>query len=202
MRYLSLAFLAILLSACGTTTSVRYATQVPESTSFSFRDERPTVEKHSRKDRSLLGTTLFFGDDNLTPAGPELLKAALESRLHASLRGKTVSLNEFTVYVYDSAAPFGSERLHGAASLPSGYAAAPFAGLISGIDKVRSDKIVRVRIKGDVDLIRFSTNTADTYRGRVTEQNIQATLSKALDAAVSEVEHAAARKDIASGLVD
>jgi hypothetical protein len=192
----------MLLSACGTTTSVRYDTQVPESTSFSFRDERPSVEKHSRQDRNLLGTTLFFGDDNLTPAGPELLKAALESRLHANLHGKTVSLDEFTVYVYDSAAPFGSDRLHGASSLPSGYAAAPLAGLISGIDKVRSDKIVRVRIKGSIDLTRFSTNTADTYRGRVTEQNIRTTLSKALDAAASEVERVATKKDVASGLVD
>lgn len=202
MRYLSLIFIAMLLSACGTTTSVHYDAQIPASTSFSFRDERPPVERHSRQERNLLGTTLYFGDDTLTPAGPELLKAALESRLHANLHGRTVSLNEFTVYVYDSAAPFGSDRLHGASSLPSGYAAAPFAGLISGIDKVRNDKIVRVRIKGSVDLAGFSTSTADTYRGRVTEQNIRTTLSKALDAAASEVARVAAKKDIASSLVD
>jgi hypothetical protein len=124
------------------------------------------------------------------PSGPELLKASLESRLHAMLAGKTVSLSEFNVYVHEGGATLDPDRLNAvAASTPGGYAGAPFAGLLlRGVEKTRSDKTVRIQIKGKVGVTEFSSSTADTYRGPVTEEDMQATLTKALDEATAQVQ--------------
>jgi hypothetical protein len=190
MRYLNFVLIAILLAGCGTISSIRSGARLPESTSFAFRDDRPPAERQSRTDRSRYGKVLYFGDDRVTPSGPELLKASLESRLHAMLAGKTVSLSEFNVYMHEGGASLDPDRLSAvAASTPGGYAGAPFAGLlIRGVEKTRSDKTVRIQIKGKVGLAEFSSSTADTYRGRITEEDMQATLSKALDEATAQVQ--------------
>jgi hypothetical protein len=189
MRYLRFVFICLLLAGCGTVTSVRYDTPVPSTTSFAFKDERPPESRQSRYGKSSNAKLVYFGDDNLVPSGPELLKAALESRLHQELKGKTVSVKEFTVFVYDSAMPPENDRQKTAASTPGGYAAAPFAGLfLGGFERARSDKVVRVLIRGNVDRAEFSTTSSDTYRGRVSERDVQATLSKALEKAAAVVQ--------------
>jgi hypothetical protein len=189
MRYLKFAFLSLLLTGCGTVNSVRYDTPLPSTTSFEFKDERSPEARHSKQAASRNGKMVYFGDDNLSPPGPELLKAALESRLHAALKGKTVSLKEFTVFVYDVTMPPEGDRQKAAASTPGGYAAAPFAGLfLGGFERARSDKVVRVLIRGNVDRAEFSTTSSDTYRGRISERDVQATLSKALEKATVVVQ--------------
>jgi hypothetical protein len=190
MRYLHYVLIVVLLSGCGSVSSIRFGSRVPESTSFAFRDERPPQERASRTQRSNHGKVLYFGDDRVSPPGPDLLKASLESRLHAMLAGKTVSVSEFHVYVHEAGASLDPDRLNAvAAATPGGYAGAPFAGLLDrGFEKVKSDKTVRIQIKGKVDQTEFSTNTADTYRRAVTEEDLHATLSKALDEATSQVQ--------------
>jgi hypothetical protein len=190
MRYLNYVLIVVLLSGCGSVSSIRFGSRVPESTSFAFRDERPPEERASRTQRSNYGKVLYFGDDRVSPPGPDLLKASLESRLHAMLAGKTVSVSEFHVYVHEAGASLDPDRLNAvAAATPGGYAGAPFAGLLDrGFEKVKSDKTVRIQIKGKVDQTEFSTNTADTYRRAVTEEDLHATLSKALDEATSQVQ--------------
>jgi hypothetical protein len=192
MRYLNLVLVAILLAGCGTISSINFGARLPEKISFAFRDERPPEEKNSRTDRSRYGKVLYFGDDRVTPTGPELLKASLESRLHAMLAGKTVSLSEFSVYVHDAGASLDRKHLNAfAASTPGGYAGAPFAGLLlGGVEKAKSDKkTVRIQIRGTVDRAEFASDTADTYSTRITEEDMQATLSKALDEATLQVQH-------------
>jgi hypothetical protein len=197
MRYLSYVLVATLLAGCGTISAIRSAARLPESTSFAFRDERPPEERQSRTDKSRYGKVVYFGDDRVTPPGPELLKASLESRLHAKLAGKTVSLSEFNVYVHEGGATLDPDRLNTvAAATPGGYAGAPFAGLLlRGVEKTRSDKTVRIQIKGKVGPTEFSSSTADTYHGRITEQDMEATLSKALDEATVQVQRVVEQSD-------
>jgi hypothetical protein len=197
MRYLNLVIIAILLAGCGTISSIRSETRLPESTSFAFKDDRPTEQKNSRTDKSRYGRVNYFGDDRVTPTGPELLKASLESRLHTMLAGKTVSLSEFSVYVHGGGAALKLDRLDAyAATTPGGYAGAPFAGLLlRGVEKVRNDKTVRIQIRGKVGVAEFSSDTADTYRGGLTEEDMQATLSKALDEATLQVQRAVQGKE-------
>lgn len=196
MRYGYYVLIGILFSGCGTTTTVKLTTPLPEATSFTFRDERPPEQRLSRTDGGSFGANVFFGDDSLTPPVPELLKASLENRLHVELAGRTVSLTDFVVNVFDPAVSVDIDRVHSAAgSVPGGYAAAPLAGLfILGIEKVKSEKIVHIEIKGKMDLTEFSTTVSDRYRGRVTEDNIRTSLTKSLEQVVSEVKHIAAAK--------
>lgn len=191
MRYFHLVLFPMLLAGCGTISSIYSSARIPDSTSFAFRDERPAEERQSRTDRSRHGRVLYFGDDRVNPPGPELLKASLENRLRTILAGKTVSLSEFNVYVHDAGAPLDRERLNAfAASTPGGYAGAPFAGLLmTGVEKGRMDKkTVRIQIKGTVDRIEFASDTADTYSSRLTQDDLQATLTKALDEATLQVQ--------------
>jgi hypothetical protein len=195
MRYLRFMFVCLLLAGCGTVTSVRYDMPLPGTTSFVFKDERPPESRQSQHGKSANANLVYFGDDNLSPSGPELLKAALESHLQAELKGKTVTLKEFTVMVYDSAMPPDRDRQKTAADTPGGYAAAPFAGLfMGGFERARSDKVVRVLVRGNVDRAEFSTTSSDTYRGRVSERDVQTTLSKALEKAVATVQKAAQKR--------
>jgi hypothetical protein len=195
MRYLKFASLCLLLAGCGTITSVRFDTSLPSTTSFTFKDERPSENRQSQQAKSRSARLLYFGDDNLSPPAPELLKAALESRRHEELKGKTVSLQEFTVYVHDVAMPPEGDRHKAAAATPGGYAAAPFAGLFLGsFERARSDKVVRVLIRGNVDRAEFSAASSDVYRGRVSERDVQATLSKALEKATTVVRQAAQKR--------
>jgi hypothetical protein len=194
MRYLNFVLIATaaLVAGCGTISSIKSAARLPEKISFAFRDERPSEQKNSRTDSSGYGRVLYFGDDRVSPTGPELLKASLEMRLHEMLAGKTVSLSAFNVYVHDAGASLDRKHLNAfAAATPGGYAGAPFAGLLlGGVEKAKTDKkTVRIQIRGTVDRVEFASDTADTYSSRITEEDMQATLSKALDEVTLQVQH-------------
>jgi hypothetical protein len=195
----------MLLAGCGTVSSIYSSARIPDSTSFAFRDDRPAEERQSRVERSRYGKVLYFGDDRVTPNGPDLLKASLENRLRTALAGKTVSLSEFNVYVHDARAPFDGKQLNAfAASTPGGYAGAPFAGLLmTGVEKGGIDKkTVRVHIKGTIDQTKFASDTADTYSSRLTHDDMQATLSKALDEATLQVQRLIQAKELGACSAD
>ena len=90
--FLSFALL-VLLSACGATSDVRIATPMQDVTAFTFLDERPSDNRASRIDEGVAGTSVFYGDDNLSPAAPELMKTWLYKAMSSELAGKTVTLN-------------------------------------------------------------------------------------------------------------
>ena len=192
-----ISLLAILfISGCGTTSSVKMATQLPDKTAFVFLDERPTDQRLSRTVNGISGENVYFGDDNLSPSAPALLKAWLQNKSAIELTGKQITLLEFTVNIYDPSVSVDSSRLNtAAASVPGGYAAAPFAGLlIGGIERIRSEKIVYIKIQGKVGADEFFAVGSERFQGRVTEENVQATLIRTLDKAVAEVRQVAGAK--------
>ena len=84
---LSWAFV-MLLSACGATSEVRIAAPVQEVTSFKFLDERPSDNRASHIDGGVAGTSVFYGDDNLSPPAPDLMKAWLYKAMDSELAGR------------------------------------------------------------------------------------------------------------------
>src|SRR5713226_6028473 len=96
--FLSFALVA-LLGACGATSEVRIATPIQDVTSFKFLDERPDDNRASRIAEGVAGTSIFYGDDKLSPPAPELMKTWLFKSMSSELAGKAVTLRLFTVSV-------------------------------------------------------------------------------------------------------
>src|SRR5690242_18192708 len=122
--------LVVLLSACGATSDVKIATPVQSVTSFEFRDERPADNRTSKVDAGVAGTSTFYADDNLSPAAPELLKTWLYKAMDAELAGKTVSLREFTVSVFDPGASVDPKQMD--ATQRTARMSVPNAGGVQG----------------------------------------------------------------------
>lgn len=192
--FLPLAF-SILVSACGTVSSVKAPVHVPATTSFTFLDQRPAEQRVSRSPDKSEGEA-HFGDDAITPSAADMFKATLERRAGNALRGTTVTLTDLVVTVKDPAVSVDEGRLNtAAASVPGGGAAAPLAGLlILGIEKARSQKWVYVRVRGLVGQKEFSAYQNDRYGGRVTEANIMSTLTAVMEMAARDAEEAALPK--------
>lgn len=191
MRYALVTLFTLLLLGCGTTSAVRLASEVAqEQPSFLLLDERPPQQKSSRNEEGSDGKNLYFGDDNFTPTGPELVKAALHKKLGAELSGKSVTLTDFVVNVYEPAIAIDREGMRNvAASVPNGYAAEPLAELlVFAIESMRSEKNVNVQITGRIDDLVFSGNLSDTFKGRVSESNIKATVEKALEEVADQIQ--------------
>jgi hypothetical protein len=189
MRYVLGVLIAMMLSACGTATSVKLDIAVPDKTSFAFQDERPSDQKQSQVEDSPVGETEVYGDDSLSPPVTEMLCATLQKHLGRQLDGKTITLTKFYVRVFEPSTSVDYNRLHAsAASIPGGYAAEPLAGLlISGINKIKSEKVVSIDVEGKVGDTPFQNSLSDIYRGRVTESNIRTSLEHSLQQVVMEI---------------
>jgi hypothetical protein len=193
--FLSFALIA-LLSACGATSDVRIATATQEATPFDFRDERPSDNRTSRVDAGIAGSSIFYGDDNISPAPPELMKTWLYKAMSSDLAGRTVTLRLFTVSVFDPGASVDPKQLDAARN--SAWASIPKAGglqaaagtalaepIIYGIESAKSQKSLYVRIEGDLDQKPFSVIHSERVRGRVTERNVRNTIIRGLDKLVA-----------------
>jgi len=176
--FLSFALL-VLLSACGATSDVRIATPIQGVTAFTFLDERPSDNKASHIDEGGAGTSVFYGDDKLSPASPELTKTWLQKAMGAEL-GAAVDRNQL-----DAA------KNTARASVPKGGGVQGAAGaalaepIIYGMESAKSQKSLYVRIEGDFDQKPFSVIHSERVRGRVTERNVRNTIVRALDKLVS-----------------
>jgi hypothetical protein len=195
----------MLVSACGTTSDVRIATPTQDVTSFDFRDERPSDNRMSRVDAGIAGTSVFYGDDNLSPAAPELMKTWLYKAMSSQLAGKAVTLRLFTVSVFDPGATVDRNQLEAAksatrASVPNGWGmqgalgAALAEPMIYGIESAKTQKSLYVRIEGELDQQQFSVIHSERVRGRVTERNVRNTIVRALDKLVLELKGQAVRQ--------
>jgi hypothetical protein len=182
--------LAFFLVACGSTSAVKLspkiAVQAPETTGFRFQDERPAEERLSRVVEGHTGVNKYFGDDTLSPDAPTLLRAWLYNNMGAELKGRQVTLSEFVVNVYDPAVTVNQ------AGLAAAGGGALTALFIKGIESSRSEKIVHIRIQGKIDSEAFAVVGSDKYQGRVSDENVQATLVQTLDKAVADARRAAA----------
>lgn len=187
---------AALLAGCGTTGSVTHAIPKLNEPNFTLRDERPSDERKSRRDSNAVGTTTYYADDNLSPTPAELLERALSNASIADLKGKTVTLRTFHVYVIEPAVSLDGERFTSAVRTvpnpsPAGvFLAAPF---IVGIESIRSQKLVSAVIRGSVDETEFVAQHTDRFRGRVSEENIRSVLAAALEVAAKSAAEAARR---------
>ena len=188
----------MLLSACGATSEVRIAAPVQEVTSFKFLDERPSDNRASHIDGGVAGTSVFYGDDNLSPPAPELMKAWLYKAMDSELAGKAVTLRQFTVSVFDPGATVDRKQLDVAqntarTSVPKGggmqgaLGAALAEPIAYGIESARMQKSIWVRIEGDLDQQPFYVIHSEHVRGRVTERNVRNTIIRGLDKLVASL---------------
>lgn len=192
--FLPLAF-AILVSACGTVSSIKASVNVPAEISFTFLDGRAAEQRVSRPPDKP-DDEAYFGDDAITPSAAEVFKAILERRAGSALRGITVTLTDLVVSVRHPAVSVDPRLLNTAsASVPGGAAAAPLAGLlILGIENMRAEKLVYVRVRGLVGDKEFSAYQTDRYRGRVTEANIITVMTAVMEMAAYDVQAAVVSK--------
>ena len=183
--YAVAAVLSLNLVACGSTASVKLnpkiAAAIPDKTSFVLVDARPADERVSSMSGGSYGETRTYGDDTLVPPVPDLLKAWLHNNASADLAGKTITLDKFTVNVLDPTIV----TIQGM----------PDTGLVGrGFAEMMKDKLVYVRISGKVGGEEFSARESASFKARVSEDNVQATLVGALDKAVADIRRAAAVK--------
>jgi hypothetical protein len=187
---------AVLVAGCGTTGSVALSIPQTVAPSFQLQDERPLEQRTSHTDAAPSGTTVFYGDDNLSPGGAEIVRRALANGAGRELSGKTVKLLQLFVYVSEPSVSLDGGRFGTAAS--SVHNASPVgvvlaAPVILGIENLKSQKTVNVVIRGSVGDAVFVADQAQRFRGRVTEANIQSVLVLALDQAVQGAREAAAK---------
>lgn len=189
--YLILAT-AALLSACGTTSSLKLSMSVPKNTSFVLVDDRPLKLKASRVDKYDVETITTIGDDNLDPPPPAIVKTWLSDRLGPKLKNKTVKLTKFDVEVEIPIANINGNNLNTAAESTGAYSnplALALGGfLVLGINSMTEQKNVRIEIITSIDQHEFSGSSSSWIRGRVTEANVRTTLEAALANLTKEIQ--------------
>jgi hypothetical protein len=183
-----------LLAGCGTVQSTKM--DIPASridipagdpALIALQDERPADQRASSKDGDAYGEITRLGDEAVSPPGPALLKIWLSNKLSAQLKGKTVTLHEFSVQITELRSTVNGVAINNGASLaPGGFLIAPW--LVPAMQRAGSRKIVGVRISGKVDEKEFFSKKSDEFQGRVSVENINSLIRGALDDATAEIE--------------
>lgn len=176
MKNVLLFLVPILLAGCGTTSFVRLDIPAADHVAFRFEDDRPPEERKSRVDETSFSVTRFYGDENLSPAAPEIFRSYLAENLGKVLAGKDVKLTTFLVSASDPRVSIDGQGFNNAAhsapnANPAGVVLA--APLILGIESIKSQKLVSVSIHGSVNDREFSKECSGTFRGRATESNVR-----------------------------
>jgi hypothetical protein len=179
------------MTGCGTVGSTKLDVPPAKFAAFEIQDERPAEQRTSSKTKEPYGEVSRLGDDAMTPAGPELLKAWLGDKIGARLSGKQIVLSEFSVQVVDPAVQINEQSFNNAMASTPG--ANPVSGLfarwlIGGIESLKSDKTVGVRIAGKFDGSDFVARGGGSFKGRVSEANINSVITQALEGTVKEIE--------------
>lgn len=180
-----------LVAACGTVTTTTLDVKSDEKYVFDLQDHRPSVERRGERTTEYGNTLTRLGDENISPAGPVLLRTWLHRKGPASIEARRIVLTEFAVTVFEPA-------VH----VPAGMAAAGLLGLIGGhgIEAVRSYKVVSVRVTGTVDGEEFQGFASDRFRGRVQHADINKVIERALDHTVERIAAALEPKKTAATL--
>ena len=146
-------------TGCGTVGSTKLDVTPPKFAAFKIRDERPAEQRTSSKTKESYGEVSRLGDDAVTPPGPELLKAWLGDKIGARLLGRQIVLSEFSVQVVDPAVQINEQ----------GFS-------------------IGVRIAGKFDGSDFVARGGGSFKGRVSQANINSVITQALEGAVTEIE--------------
>ena len=182
---------ALWTTGCGTVGSTKLDVTPPKFAAFEIHDERPAEQRTSSKAKEAYGEVSRLGDDAMTPPGPELLKAWLGDKIGARLLGKKIVLSEFSVQVVDPAVQINEQGFNNAmASTPGANAVSGLLArwLIGGIESAKSDKTVGARIAGKFDGADFAARGGGSFKGRVSQANINSVIAQALEGAVIEIE--------------
>lgn len=189
MRLIAITLIVIALQGCGTVGSTKLNMQPVQSTVFEFQDQRPEEQRITAKYQESSGEITHLGDDAVSPSGSDLVKTWLNNKLSSQLARKKVVLEEFSIQILDPGAAIDEQRLNQA---NASAGADPISSLlarwvITGIENTRSEKIVSVRIAGKIGEQEFNGSGRESFKGRVTESNINSVIVQALDAAISDI---------------
>src|SRR3984893_5629052 len=179
------------MAGCGTAGTTKLDVKPPKFAAFEIKDERPAEQRTSSKTKESYGEVSRLGDDAMTPPGPDLLKAWLGDKIGTRLSGKQIVLSEFSVQVVDPAVQVNEQRFGNAMkSTPGANAVSGVLArwLIGGIESVKSDKTIGVRIAGKFDGSDFAARGAGSFKGRGSQANINSVITQALEGAVTEIE--------------
>lgn len=184
MRLAAFLGIALLLVGCGTTTSTRLDLKPVEVTSFQLNDERPENQRRTQQSKISSGTMTNIGDDGVSPAPPEIVRTWLHEKFATRITGSTVVLREFSIQVVDPDAIIDEGQFSNAASSTPG--ANPLSIvlarlMVGGIESVRGEKKVDVRIEGLIDDRVFYVRSGGVFRGRVNEGDINTVIMQALE---------------------
>ena len=191
LKVLACLHLSLLLIGCGTTSSVSVGqTSLLNNIQISLDDLRSPEQKKSHTDDENGLKNIYFGDDNFSPAPPDLFKSALYKRFGSALINKKIAITDFIVNVNEPVVRVNSADVqNAAATVPNGYAAAPLAELfINFIENVRSEKNVYIKISGTIDDKTFSSSSSQPFKGRVSESNIRQVLDASLNDALNQIQ--------------
>jgi hypothetical protein len=166
-------FFAILLVACGTTSSTKFDIALPKEVQFSFSDERPAEQRRSYETVDRAGQTLHLGDEALVPAPAELVRAWLDQSMGVAIAKKKVVLQKFSVNILDPKVAFNEAGVAAVGDAPTAKL------IIGGISTVTSLKTVDIALQVSVDGVVFESEAARAYSGRVTEANINSAITEA-----------------------
>ena len=112
----------------------------------------------------------------------------------ARLDGKTVVLQEFEIQIYEPDVKIGPTNSAGTAGVPQASPGVAILGtllghgMIYGFKSARNEKSVHTKISGTIGDQTFNASAYRTFRGRVSESDINSIVLKALDNLVTEVD--------------
>lgn len=185
--------LALALTACGTTSSTKLDVTVVDASKLQLLDERPPEQRLASQSASSIGTITRLGDDSVSPPPAALVRTWLYRGMPDALANKRVALTRFAVEIYDPAVTVDHQRLGTAAGgIPGSNAASAglAGGLITGIESIRSTKTVGAKIELRIDDQLVAARGGGSFQGRVTETDINAVITDALDDLVRKVRSA------------
>jgi hypothetical protein len=176
--------LALALTACGTTSSTKLDVTVVDASKLPLLDERPPEQRLASQSTSSIGTLTRLGDDSVSPQPVALVRTWLYRGLPDALATRRVALTRFAIEIYDPAVTVDHQRLGtAAAGVPGANAASAglAGGLITGIESIHSTKTVGAKIELRIDDKVVAARGGGSFQGRVTEADINAVITDALD---------------------
>jgi len=191
-RIVSLWFMAFLMIA----PEISFAATPPvaeenPTAEFNFIDRRAAYLSASLPPERSLDNANTLPDTCVVPSVPDFFKAWLATKFSSQLSGVTVVLKELKIETMNVPIAINSEDFYNRA-----ITAAPTANPLSlilasllagGIENLRGKTIVSVRVSGQIDNQEFSGAAAETFRGRISEDNIKAVLLDAAESTSSEI---------------
>ncbi len=203
MRLIAITLIITALQGCGTAGSTKLNIQLAQSTVFDFQDQRPEDQRISTKFHGSSGEITQLGDDAVSPSGPDLVKTWLSNKLSSRLVRKKIVLQEFSIRILDPKVVINEQSMdHAVASTPTADPISPLLArwFIIGIEGARSEKMVSVQIAGKIGEQEFTGGGRESFKGRVTESNINSVIIQALDAAISDITRLLTVHDLSSEL--